>query len=116
MYYYALPIILVIDMTIENLKEMCDKFDESFELEGGRHKRLVEKLLPQLEAAYLENKDSSKADWLVWMYGKLAEGEGNQEMLSKYAEIREESDEYVRHVAAEFKLFSMYDIIMLTTD
>jgi len=103
-------------MTIENLKEMCDKFDESFELEGGKHKRLVEKLLPQIEAAYLENKDSSEADWLVWMYGKLAEGEGNQEMLSKYAEIREESDEYVRNAASEFKLFSLYDVIMLKID
>lgn len=83
-----------------SLKNLCDRFDDSFVLEGGKKKKHDIKLMTDLETVYNEGKideipiKPSVIDWIVYMYGMTAKNhdhiEKNEEILDYFAKIKDE--------------------------
>ena len=95
-----------------DLQRLCDAFDDSFEMEGGQHKKHVDKLLGELDIAF--DECTRYKEWIAYMYGTLAVGiQGKEEIMSLYKQIKDVKNEYIRETISEFKLFDLYSIITL---
>lgn len=100
----------------DEMKSICDTFDEYFELEGKEQITCAKTLMPRIEKACVAIMSCTdevfqvNLNWLIWMYGKLAHGEGNQDLLAIYKDIKEELDEYDKEIASTHKIFTTYGI------
>jgi hypothetical protein len=103
-------------MNDQELKKLCNTFDTTYELEGGKLKQVVTNLMPKLEKAYIDSiadNESLMATWFAWMYGKVAHDEGSEEILAEYKKVKTTRDEYLKVVSAKYKLTNLFDIIKL---
>lgn len=97
-----------------DLKRLCEAFDASFELEGGQHKKHVDKLLGELAIAFEESKSECNCytEWIAYMYGTLAVGiTGDEEIMSLYKQIKNVKNEYIRETISKHKVFDLYTIV-----
>ena len=103
------------------LKEICQKFDSTFEFEGGKRLATINKLAEWIvETINDPEKQLSEItkNWLIWMYGKVANElkEPNEEILGQYAKIGETYDKLSKKIAEEFHPTSMFQVVQIKED
>jgi len=99
-----------------SLKELCDKFDSTYELEGRKLNKVKDELREEIENiddTIIKNyKNYGDVSWLIWMYGQLFTGEKMEPGLeSRYLEIKNEMTERNKHLSSTYHLTSMFDVI-----
>lgn len=106
---------------METLKEICDKFDKQYELEGKKQKEVVSKLKAAIEEKWVAAKSDFGAtgmsiielDWLVWMYGKVRyiTDEENEEIIAQYKSKQDIYDERSKRISNEKHFTTMFQVI-----
>lgn len=93
-----------------DLKLICDKFDQTYELSGRKLNTLKAELKTLLETAYSESDDNV---WIAWMYGQLFTGESMlPEIENKYIEFKNVMTDRNKSLSSTYHLTSMYDVIV----
>jgi hypothetical protein len=103
------------------LKEICDKFDKHYELEGKKQKEVVTKLKVAIEEKWIAAKADMEAsgmswielEWLVWMYGKVryVTDEENEEIIGHYKHIVDLYDTRSKQITDEKHFTTMFQVI-----
>lgn len=93
-----------------DVKELCDKFDSTYELEGKKLNKVKDEIKAEIESTWIRY---DYHDWKVWMYGQLFVGESvPADYEPEYSSIKDEMTERNKHLSATYHLTSMYDVIM----
>ena len=100
------------------IKPICERFDNLYELSGGKEVESVKKLKVQIEEAYQDQiVEGITKDWLVWIYGKVANKtpEINEDIMAHYARIVADYDQLSRKISRsdKYRCTSMYKIMLL---
>jgi hypothetical protein len=100
----------------EQLRVLCNDYDKYYELEGKKQEDLRKSLLVRLEEGclYIMNRPDEvfhvNVGWMIWMYGKLAHGQGNEDILKRYNESVVSFDKNARVLAERNKFTTMYQV------
>jgi hypothetical protein len=104
------------------IKEICDKFDAIFELEGKKQKDAVTKLKKWIEekidltqSEVDKNITITQYYWLLWMYGKVQflTEENNNNILDHYKNMVEEYDAKSKGLTEKYHVTSMYQMVQI---
>jgi hypothetical protein len=104
------------------IKEICDKFDAIFELEGKKQKDAVTKLKKWIEEKIDFTQPESdnqitytQYHWLIWMYGKVQflTDENNSNILDHYKNMVEEYDVKSKELTEKYHVTSMYQVMQI---
>jgi hypothetical protein len=102
------------------IKPICERFDNLYDLAGGKEIESVKKLKIQIKEALDDpiNISGIIKDWLIWMYGKVANKtpEIDADIMAHYANIVTEYDQLSRKIAKseKYRCTSMYKMMQLS--
>lgn len=104
-----------------DVKNICDKFDTSFELDGRKKKENDKTVLKLIEDMFRESVKTEielsirKMCWLAWMYGKTAKQVENVELnsgiIQLFSDVEKLYDAEAKRLSERYKYTSMYAVL-----
>ena len=99
-----------------SLKELCDKFDSTYELEGRELQKVkdeIRKEIENIDEIIIKNhKNYGDITWIIWMYGQLFSSENMKPVLEdEYLKLKSEMTERNKYLSSTYHLTSMFSVI-----
>ena len=103
---------------MSSLKQICDAYDTTYELEGKKLKKAVEELKIMIEEKIQSGQivlTFQEIDWLTWIYGKISKefmSEPDTSIIDYYTNtVAKIYDERAKIISEKHHFTNMYDVM-----